>query len=84
MTLAGDVSVMNRAATEDVRSPVWPTVRAVLDTGPAPNALDAQVVSLLDDWVAQDAPRLDADNSGKYDAPVRRSWTRSGARSPRP
>jgi hypothetical protein len=69
VTLAGDVSVMNRAATEDVRSPVWPTVRAVLATGPAPNALDAQVVSLLDDWVAQDAPRLDADNSGKYDSP---------------
>jgi hypothetical protein len=69
VTLAGDVSVMNRAATEDVRSPVWPTVSAVLATGPAPNALDAQVVSMLDAWVAEDAPRLDADNSGKYDEP---------------
>jgi len=67
VTLANDVSVMNRAATEDVRSPVWPTVSALLRTGPAPNALDAQVVSLLDAWVAQDAPRLDADNSGQYD-----------------
>jgi acyl-homoserine lactone acylase PvdQ len=69
VTLADDVSIMNRAATEDVRSPVWPTVRAVLATGPAPNALDQQVVSILDDWVADDAPRLDADNSGTYDSP---------------
>jgi len=68
ITLADDVSVMNRAATEDVRSPVWPTVRAVLGTGPAPNALDAQVVAMLDAWVADDAPRLDADLSGQYDA----------------
>jgi hypothetical protein len=67
VTLANDVSVMNRAATEDVRSPVWPTVSAVLATGPAPNALDAQVVAMLDAWVADDAPRLDADVSGQYD-----------------
>lgn len=67
ITLAGDVSVMNRAATEDVRSPVWPTVSEVLATGPAPNALDAQVVAMLDAWVADDAPRLDADVSGQYD-----------------
>ena len=42
--LADDVSIMNRAATEDVRSPVWPAVSGVLHGGPAPNARDAQVV----------------------------------------
>ena len=74
---------MNRAATEDVRSPVWPVVSEVLRGGPAPNALAAQVVDLLDDWVRRDAPVLDADNSGQYDdAGPDRSWTRCGTRSP--
>jgi acyl-homoserine lactone acylase PvdQ len=63
------VSIMNRAATEDVRSPVWPVVSRVLRGGPAPSARDQQVVDLLDDWVRRDAPRLDADNDGKYDDP---------------
>jgi acyl-homoserine lactone acylase PvdQ len=67
VTLAGDVSVMNRAATEDVRSPVWPVVSQVLRTGAAPNALDARALDVLDAWVAADAPRLDADNNGKND-----------------
>ncbi len=69
VTLAGDVSVMNRAATEDTRSLVWPVVSRVLHTGAAPNALDARVVAMLDDWVRRDAPRLDADNDGRYDDP---------------
>ena len=67
VTLAGDVGVMNRAATEDVRSPVWPVVSQVLRGGPAPNARAAAVVALLDDWVRRDAPRLDADLDGLYD-----------------
>jgi hypothetical protein len=62
-----DVGVMNRAATEDVRAPVWPVVSQVLHTGPAPNALDAQVVATLDDWVRRAAPRVDANNDGTYD-----------------
>jgi acyl-homoserine lactone acylase PvdQ len=61
-------SVMNRAATEDVRSPVWPVVSAVLRRGQAPNPRAAQVVALLDAWVRDDAPRLDADNEGRYDS----------------
>ena len=65
--LVDDAGIMNRAATEDVRSPVWPVVSAVLHTGAAPSALDAQVVALLDDWVRRDAPRLDADLDGRYD-----------------
>ena len=58
---------MNRAATEDVRSPVWPVVSRVLRTGAAPSPRDQQVVDLLDDWVGRDAPRLDADNDTFYD-----------------
>ncbi len=67
VTLANDVSVMNRAATEDVRAPVWPVISQVLHGGHAPSPLAAQVVSMLDDWVRRDAPVLDADNSGQYD-----------------
>ncbi len=68
VTLAEDVGVMNNAATQDVRSPVWPVVSKVLHGSAAPNALDAKVVNVLDDWVRDNAPRLDADNNGQYDA----------------
>ncbi|MGH9232106.1 MAG: penicillin acylase family protein [Acidimicrobiales bacterium] len=66
-TLADTVSVMNRAATEDVRSLVWPVVSRVLRSGDAPSALADRTVAVLDDWVARDAPRLDADLDGDYD-----------------
>ena len=65
--LAGVVGVMNRSATEDVRSPAWPVVSEVLRGGEAPSSLAAEVVDLLDAWVADDAPRLDADDDGFYD-----------------
>jgi hypothetical protein len=65
--LAEDVGIMNRAATEDVRSLVWPVVSEVLHGSDAPNGLAAQVVTILDDWVRRDAPRLDADDDGQYD-----------------
>lgn len=65
--LAGVVGVMNRSATEDTRSPVWPVISEVLRGGEAPNALAGQVVDMLDAWVADDAPRLDADDDGFYD-----------------
>ena len=61
------VGVMNRAATEDERSLVWPVVSEVLATGEPPSELAAEVVSLLDDWVERDAPRLDAADDGLYD-----------------
>ncbi len=67
VTLANDVGVMNRAATGDGRSLVWPVVSQVLRGGAAPNALDAKIVRLLDNWVSRDAPRVDADNNGLYD-----------------
>jgi len=65
--ITDNVGIMNRAATEDVRSPVWPIVSRVLHGSAAPNARDRQVVDLLDDWVSRDAPRLDADEDGTYD-----------------
>jgi hypothetical protein len=59
---------MNRAATEDVRSPVWPVVSQVLRGSAAPNATAAQALDILDNWVQDDAPRLDADLDGKNDS----------------
>ena len=67
VTLANDVGIMNRAATQDTRSIVWPVVSRVLHGSAAPNARDAKVLRLLDAWVNQSAPRLDADNNGFYD-----------------
>jgi hypothetical protein len=61
------VGIMNRAATQDVRSPVWPVVSRVLHTSAAPIPRDQQVVDILDDWVNRDAPRLDADADTYYD-----------------
>ena len=65
--ITDNVGIMNRAATQDVRSPVWPVVSRVLHMGQAPSPLAQQVVALLDDWVGRDAPRLDADNDTFYD-----------------
>jgi acyl-homoserine lactone acylase PvdQ len=67
VTLADTASVMNRAATEDVRSPVWPVVSEMLHRGQAPNATAAQALAVIDEWVQRDAPRLDADLDGKND-----------------
>lgn len=68
-TLADVVSVMNRAATEDTRATVWPVVSEVLQGGDAPSERAAQAVDLLDRWVSDDAPLLDADEDGELDEP---------------
>jgi acyl-homoserine lactone acylase PvdQ len=65
--ITDNVGIMNRAATEDVRAPVWPVVSRALRRGSAPNARDQEVVDILDDWVSRDAPRLDTDGDGRYD-----------------
>jgi acyl-homoserine lactone acylase PvdQ len=69
ITLADVVSVMNRAATEDVRATLWPVVSEVLRGGDAPSELGARALEILDGWVADDAPLLDADEDGSYDDP---------------
>lgn len=65
--LAGVVGVMNRSATEDTLSPVWPVLSEVLRGSEAPTPLAGEVVDILDAWVAMDAPRLDADDDGFFD-----------------
>ena len=65
--LADVVSIMNRSATENTLSPIWPVVSEVLAGGDAPSELAGQAVEMLDAWVAQDAPLLDADEDGNYD-----------------
>ena len=67
--ITDNVGIMNRAATGDVRAPVWPVISQVLQGGPAPTPRDQQVVDILDDWVSRAAPRLDADNDTYYDEP---------------
>jgi acyl-homoserine lactone acylase PvdQ len=67
--ITDNVGIMNRAATQDVRSPVWPVVSRVLHMSAAPSPRDQQVVDILDGWVARDAPRLDADADTFYDEP---------------
>ncbi len=66
--LSDVVGVMNRSATEDPRSTVWPVISEVLAGGDAPSELAAEVAAILDDWVADDAPRLDADDDGNHDS----------------
>lgn len=65
--ITDNVGIMNRAATEDVRSSAWPLVSRALRTGPAPDARDQQILDIMDDWVERDAPRLDADLDTFYD-----------------
>jgi acyl-homoserine lactone acylase PvdQ len=65
--LTDDVGIMNRAATGDERSLVWPVISSVLRGGPAPSARDQQVVALLDNWVRRDTPREDVNNDLKWD-----------------
>jgi acyl-homoserine lactone acylase PvdQ len=69
-TLASLVGAMNRAATQDLRAVVGlPTLAAVLDTGPAPTPRAARMLTLLEDWRAQGASRLDRNLDGKIDHP---------------
>jgi acyl-homoserine lactone acylase PvdQ len=65
-----DVSIMNRAATEDLRViKVWPIIRRVLNGGRAPSKLAAQAAALIDKWRRQGASRIDLNLDGKIDAP---------------
>jgi acyl-homoserine lactone acylase PvdQ len=68
-TLASVVAAMNEAATQDLRvRRVWPVIRAVLETGPAPNARAAAAAALVDSWYSSGGSRLDADGDGRIDA----------------
>jgi Penicillin amidase len=70
MNEADDVSIMNRAATEDLRTvEVWPIIRRVLDGGPAPSKLAAEAAHLVDVWRAHGASRLGLGPGGRIDVP---------------
>jgi hypothetical protein len=59
MTEADETSIMNRAATEDLRARmVWPVIARVLSGGPAPSPLAAEAAGLINAWVARGASRL--------------------------
>lgn len=68
--LASVASAMNGAATTDLRvaGTMFDALKGVLDSGPAPNARDRQMIDLLATWKAQGASRLDRDLDGKMDA----------------
>jgi hypothetical protein len=64
------VSIMNRAATEDLRATrVWPVINRVLSSGPPPDALTAQAADLITAWGAAGGSLLDRDLDGFIDAP---------------
>jgi hypothetical protein len=48
---------------------VWPSIRDVLATGPAPDAQTQQAADLVSAWSAAGASRLDRDGDGKVDDP---------------
>jgi len=56
MTEARDVSIMNKAATQDLRAiKVWPVIEQVLAGGPAPSKLAEEAEALVSTWVSSGA-----------------------------
>ena len=67
-SLATLTGAMNKAATQDLRAVrVWPVVKSVLQTGPAPSARAEAAAALLDAWRLNGSSRLDRDLDGKVD-----------------
>ena len=64
------LSVVNRAATQDLRAvQVWPVIRELLRSDTAPDARSEQAAALVDAWLRDGASRIDRDLDGKIDAP---------------
>jgi acyl-homoserine lactone acylase PvdQ len=64
------LGVVNRAATQDLRAlEVWPLIREVLSSGPAPDARSEQAAALVDAWRRSGSSRLDRDLDGRIDHP---------------
>ena len=69
-TLASVVSVMNAAATQDLRVVrSWPLIRAVLAGGAAPTQRAEAAARAVDAWRARGGSRIDLQLDGKVDDP---------------
>ena len=69
-SLATLTGAMNKAATQDLRVVrVWPIIRGVLETGPAPSARAEAAAGLIDTWRTNGSSRLDRGLDGKIDDP---------------
>jgi acyl-homoserine lactone acylase PvdQ len=69
-SLATLTGAMNKAATQDLRVVrVWPIIRTVLQTGPAPSARAEAAAGLIDTWRTNGSSRLDRGLDGKIDDP---------------
>jgi acyl-homoserine lactone acylase PvdQ len=82
-TLVSVTAAMNKAATQDLRVlRVWPVIREVLRTGPAPSARAEAAAALLDSWRVAGSSRLDRGLDGKIDDPgaavMDAAWPRLG------
>jgi hypothetical protein len=70
MRESDDASIMNRAATQDLRAVrVWPVISQVLAGGPAPSPLAQQAAKLVSDWASRGSSRLVDDATGMIPDP---------------
>jgi len=77
MKEANDVSIMNRAATQDLRAvKVWPVIEQVLAGGPAPSKLAEEAANLVTAWVGEGASLYGQNRPQKPGAAVMDAvWT---------
>ena len=70
MLESDDASIMNRAATQDLRAvQIWPVISRVLAGGPAPSPLAQEAVNLVSDWASRGSSRLVDDATGMIPDP---------------
>lgn len=70
LTPAQVVSIMNKAATQDLRAiAVLPAIDAVLTSSTAPSQRSARMLQLLKAWAAAGGSRLDRNGDGEVDDP---------------
>ena len=69
MTEANDVSIMNGAATQDLRGvKVWPTIKQVLADTPAPTALAGETAALISKWVEEGSSQFGLHRASAHGA----------------
>ncbi len=81
MTEADDASIMNKAATQDLRAiTIWPTIEEVLNTpGPEPSVLAKESEKQIKIWVRTGASRFGKEGPRKSAAAILdAAWTPIG------